>query len=221
MEFVFLSLSPEFFQGFMNEGIIKKALVEKKISARVIDFRDFSVDKHNCVDDTPYGGGCGMLIKPDALVRAFESIELKPARKLILTSPAGKRFNQRYAESLAECEQLIFICGRYEGIDERVSELLQPEIISVGDYVLSNGELAALVIFNAVSRLIPGVLGNSGSLNEESFNDEKLEYPQYTRPEIYRNLCVPEVLKSGNHKLINDWRKNRSIEKTSQRLNMG
>lgn len=200
----------------MSEGIIKKALAEKIISARSIDFRTFSVDKHNCVDDTPYGGGCGMLLKPENIIRAFESVELKPKRKIILTSPAGRRFDQRYAEYLSDCEQLIFICGRYEGIDERVDEILQPEIISAGDYVLSNGEIAALVIFNAVARLIPGVLGNSGSLKEESFADGKLEYPQFTRPDFYRGIEAPEVLKNGNHKLINEWRKKKSIEKTNE-----
>lgn len=214
MEFIFLTLNPEMLNCIFEEGIIKDALNSGKIKARLINFRDFAVDKHSIVDDTPYGGGGGMLLKPEPLIRAFESIELKPRHKVIMTTPAGAKFKQQTAKQFAELEQLIFICGRYEGIDERVSEILRPMQISIGDYVLSNGELAALVMFNAVARLIDGVLGNADSLIEESFENGLLEYPHYTRPDVYRGLSVPDVLKNGNHKLIVNWRQNEARKRT-------
>jgi len=157
-----------------------------------------------------------MLLKPEPIIRAFEDIELKPKYRVIMPTPAGKRFHQRTAKGLLNYEQLIFICGRYEGIDERVTEILQPLKISIGDYILSNGEIAAAAIFNTVARLIDGVLGNPLSLIEESFENGMLEYPQYTRPECYRGLSVPEILKSGHHKLINEWRLSESKKITAK-----
>lgn len=214
MEIVFLTLNPEFIFGFLNEGIIKSAVAGGILKIRCINFRDFALDKHQTVDDAPYGGGSGMLIKPEPLIRAFESIELLPRRRVVFPTPAGRVFNNRTAVELSDYEQLIFICGRYEGIDERVIEIIGPDAISIGDYVLSNGELGALVIFNAVARQIPGVLGNSESLKEESFSNNLLEYPQYTRPESYRGCRTPNVLKEGNHKLIAEWRLRESLNRT-------
>ncbi len=216
MKCIFFTLSPEFFHGFLSEGIIKKALNEKRFSVEIINFRDYSLDKHKAVDDSPYGGGGGMLIKPEAIIRAFESIELQPRRSLIMTSPAGKVFKQQDAQRLAGMEQIIFICGRYEGIDERIYDILEPEVFSIGDYVLSNGELAALVMFNAAVRLIDGVLGNSESLREESFEQNRLEYPHYTRPESYRGYDVPRILLEGHHKKINMWRNSAANAKTQR-----
>ncbi|HON57876.1 MAG TPA: tRNA (guanosine(37)-N1)-methyltransferase TrmD [bacterium] len=216
MEFIFLTLNPEMLDGIFKEGIIKEAINTNKIKIKLINFREYALDRHQIVDDTPYGGGSGMLLKPEPIIRAFEDIELKPRCRVIMPTPAGKRFHQRTAKRLLNYDQLIFICGRYEGIDERVSEILQPLKISIGDYILSNGEIAAAAIFNAIARLIDGVLGNPLSLIEESFENGMLEYPQYTRPECYRGLSVPEILKSGHHKLINDWRLSESKKITEK-----
>ncbi|MBP7654252.1 tRNA (guanine(37)-N(1))-methyltransferase [Candidatus Dependentiae bacterium] len=170
MEIVFLTLNPEFFGGFLKEGILAKAISKGIIKVTFINFREFTLDKHSCVDDTPYGGGSGMLLKPEPIIRAFESVELLPRRITIMPAPDGKIFSSEVSVKFSYFDQMIFICGRYEGIDSRVSDIINPEHISVGNYILSNGELAALVIFNAVMRNIPGVLGNSDSLKEESFS---------------------------------------------------
>jgi len=218
MEIIFLTLNPEFFSGFLEEGIIKNAIAKKIISIKFINFRDYSILKHSVVDDTTYGGGSGMLLKVEPIIRAFESIELLPKRRIILPAPAGEVFNSAIAKKISDSnlEQLIFICGRYEGIDERVIEILAPDIYSIGDFVLSNGELAALVMFNCIVRNIDGVLGNPDSLLEESFTSGLLEYPQYTRPEEFRGLKTPSVLLTGNHREINAWRKEQAIIKTKR-----
>jgi len=219
VKIVILTLFPEMFNGPFKESIIKRALDAKKIQIDIVNFRDYALDKHKKVDDTPYGGGSGMVLKPEPLFDAVSAVkkDLKGNTKVIFLTPQGRVFNQECAYNLSKEENIILICGRYEGFDERALECLADDEISIGDYVLTGGEIPAMVIVDSVSRLIPGVLGNSESLNKETFQDNLLEYPQYTRPENFRGHEVPEIFLSGNHKEIENYRRQMSIKKTIER----
>ena len=205
MNFDILTIFPEYFD-VLKSGLIGKAIESGKFSVNIVNIRDFSQDKHFKTDDTPYGGGAGMVMTPDPLVRAIEGTDPNHNAKRIYLSPKGRTLNQKVVQELAKEERLMFVCGNYEGIDERVIELCIDDEISIGDYVLTGGELASLVCLNAVARYIDGVLHSSESTCEESFSTNLLEYPQYTRPAEYRGLKVPEVLLNGNHKEIAKWR---------------
>ncbi|HEY8364546.1 MAG TPA: tRNA (guanosine(37)-N1)-methyltransferase TrmD [Haloplasmataceae bacterium] len=208
-----LTLFPELITSVIKESIIGRAIEKEKITINVINFRDFSNNKHKKVDDYPFGGGEGMLIGIQPIYDCLQSIPRMNKSKVLLTSPQGTTFNQEKAEVLSKEEQLIIICGHYEGIDDRVREYLVDEEISIGDYVLTGGELAALVIVDAVSRLVPGVI-NSESHKNDSFSTKLLEYPQYTRPADFMGMKVPEVLLSGNHQQIEEYRLRESLRNT-------
>lgn len=215
MKFDILTLFPAMFSGPMGESIIGRAADRGLIDISYRNIRDFAFDKHRTVDDTPYGGGAGMLMKPEPLAACIEQAKAgMPAAKVLLTTPGGVPFTQNMAAELATEPGLIIICGRYEGIDERISELYVDQKVSIGDFVLTGGELAAMVIVDAVARLVTGVLGSGASTDEESFSDGLLEYPQYTRPPEFRGLSVPEVLLSGNHKDIALWRRRQALLRT-------
>lgn len=211
MKFSVLTLFPEMFNS-LKQSIIGRAEEKNLIHINVINMRDFSKDKHKKVDDTPYGGGAGMVIKPDIVYASFNSIKDKKA-KVIYLSPQGNVLNQKKVESLSKEEHLILLCGHYEGIDQRVLEEIVDEEISIGDYVLTGGELPAMVVIDSVSRYIDGVLGEE-SIKEESFSNNLLEYPQYTRPEIFLGKQVPKVLLSGHHENIRKWRRKESLKNT-------
>ena len=217
MRFDVLTLFPEMFE-IMNSSIIGRAIQNKLIDLNLINFREFSKDKQKHVDDTPYGGGAGMVIKPEPIYDAYTSIvrDLDYKPKVIYMSPKGKLFNQQMARELSNEDPLIILCGHYEGVDERVIEEIVDEEISIGDYVLTGGELPAMVVIDAISRNIDGVLKEE-SVEDESFSDGLLEYPQYTRPEIFLGRNVPEVLLSGHHANIEKWRLEKSIEITKNR----
>lgn len=214
MKFDVLTLFPEMFEP-VKQSIIGKAVEKKIIEINLIDIRNFSKDKHKKVDDTPYGGGAGMVIKPDVVYDAYNSIKDKNA-KVIYLSPQGKVLNQEKVEELAREEHLILLCGHYEGIDQRVIDEIVDEEISIGNYVLTGGEIPTMVLIDSVSRYVPGVLAND-STNEESFSNGLLEYPQYTRPEIFNGVKVPEILLSGHHENIDKWRKEKSLEITKNK----
>ena len=214
MKFDILTLFPEMFKP-LNESIIKKAIEKKLIEINLINIRDFSKDKHKKVDDTPYGGGAGMVIKPDVVYDAYKSVDSDDA-KVIYMSPQGKTLNQKKVEELAKNNHLIILCGHYEGIDQRVIDKIVDEEISIGDYVLTGGEIPAMVLIDTVSRYVEGVI-SSESRYEETFSNELLEYPQYTRPEVFEEMKVPEILLSGNHEKIKEWRKEKSIEITKKK----
>ncbi len=216
MNFDILTIFPEYFD-VLKSGLIGKAIDSGKFSVNIVNIRDFSQDKHFKTDDTPYGGGAGMVMTPDPLVRAIEGTDPNHNAKRIYLSPKGRTLNQKVVQELAKEERLMFVCGNYEGIDERVIELCIDDEISIGDYVLTGGELASLVCLNAVARYIDGVLHSSESTSEESFSTNLLEYPQYTRPAEYRGLKVPEVLLNGNHKEIAKWRYEKALEITKER----
>jgi tRNA (guanine37-N1)-methyltransferase len=205
--------------GVLNESILKKAQEKEAVQFRIINFRDYSSNKHNNVDDYPYGGGAGMVLKPQPIFDAVEDIErqtdTKP--KVILVCPQGERFTQAKAEQLATEDHLLFICGHYEGYDERIREHLVTDEISIGDFVLTGGELASMVIADSVVRLLPGVLGNEDSPVLDSYSSGLLEHPHYTRPADFRGMKVPEVLLSGNHKRIEEWREQESLWRTFTR----
>jgi tRNA (guanine37-N1)-methyltransferase len=207
-----VTLFPAMVEGFFTNSIMKRAVERGTVEYEIIDFRTFATDKHHSCDDVPYGGGAGMVISCEPLCRALQSIDAK-AKRVVYASPSGKRFTQSYAESLSKEETLVFICGHYEGIDQRVIDLYVDDEISIGDYVISSGEISTLVIVDAVYRLIDGVI-RSESLSEESFHGGLLEYPQYTRPETYCSKDVPAVLLSGHHARIGQWRLQKRIEKT-------
>lgn len=211
MKFDVLTLFPEMFEP-LKQSIIKRAVEKNLIDINLINIRDFSEDKHNKVDDTPYGGGAGMLMKPDVVDRAYNSIKSENAKVIYLT-PQGKTLNQRIVRDLSKQKHLILLCGHYEGIDQRVLDKIVDEEISIGDYVLTGGELPAMVLIDSVSRYVDGVLSDE-STDEESFSNGLLEYPQYTRPEIFDNVKVPDVLISGHHENIRKWRRERSLENT-------
>ena len=214
MKFDVLTLFPEMF-GILNQSIIGKAIERELIDINLINIRDFSKDKHKKVDDTPYGGGAGMVMKPDVVYDAYKSIEDRNA-KVIYMSPQGKTLNQKKVEELAKESHLIILCGHYEGIDQRVLDKIVDEEISIGDYVLTGGEIPAMVLIDSVSRYVKEVL-NEESIQEESFSNGLLEYPQYTRPETFEGVKVPEILLSGHHENIEKWRKEKSIEITKKK----
>ena len=211
-----VTLFPDVFFGPFAESIIGRAIKAGIVSIDTINPRDFTEDKHRTVDGAPYGGGPGMLMMADPLFRAIESCK-KEGSCVILTSPKGERFSQKIAGELSEEKHLIVVCGHYEGIDERVREKLIDREISIGDYVLTSGNIPAMVIVDSVVRLLPGVLGDDASSKEESFSNNLLEYPQYTRPVEYRGMRVPDILLSGNHKLIKEWRREQSIKATKEK----
>ena len=213
-----LTLFPEMFQGMFGSGIFKRAIDQKLVSVGIHNIRDYTHDKHHSVDDYPYGGGAGMVLKPEPIFEAVESINGESATvPIILLTPQGRLFSQQVAQELSQYSHLILICGHYEGVDERVREHLATDELSIGDYVLSGGELAAMVVIDAVVRLLPGVLGSAASPLDDSHVAGLLEYPQYTRPAIYRGWSVPEVLLSGNHAQIADWRREQVILRTLER----
>jgi len=215
MRFDILTLFPNMFSSPLRESILGRAIEKGLIQIRTINIRDFALDKHHVVDDTPYGGGQGMVMKVEPIARAIEWVKSEdPSAWTVYLSPQGKQFDQDMSRVLSSRSHLILLCGRYEGVDERVRELFVDEEISIGDYVLTGGELAALVIIDAVSRLLPEVLGSDRSAEEDSFFHSLLEYPQYTRPFSFMGSEVPEVLLSGNHAAISLWRRKKGLERT-------
>jgi tRNA (guanine37-N1)-methyltransferase len=212
-----LTLFPEMFRGVFDSGVIGRAMEQGLVGISLHNFRDQAHDRHHTVDDYPYGGGAGMVLKPEPIFEAVEAIKGESDVPVILLNPAGRLFNQKVAEEFARYSRVIIICGRYEGVDQRVAEHLATDEISIGDYVLTGGEIAAMVIIDAVVRLLPGVLGSELSPREDSHVAGLLEYPQYTRPPSYRGWPVPEVLLSGNHAQIASWRREQSIRRTYQR----
>jgi tRNA (guanine37-N1)-methyltransferase len=203
------TLYPEVFPGPLSKGLYGKALSKKLWNLNIVNIRDAAEDKHKTVDDTPYGGGSGMLLKPDVLAKSLDQNEIKGG-KIIYLSPKGKKFDQNYAQELSDEKSISLICGHFEGVDERVLTTRNIEEISIGDYVLSGGETAAFVVIDSVLRLLPGILGNENSKVDESFENGLLEYPQYTKPQIWEEKAVPEVLLSGDHSKIKDWRLSQS-----------
>jgi tRNA (guanine37-N1)-methyltransferase len=215
MRFDILTLFPGMFSSPFEASILGRAIEKGLIQIRIVNIRDFARDRHQVVDDTPYGGGQGMVMKVEPIARAIEEVKADDASaRVIYLTPQGRPFDQERAKELASYPRLILLCGRYEGIDERVRERFVDEEISIGDYVLTGGELAAMVVVDAVSRLLPGVLGSDRSAVEDSFFNSLLEYPQYTRPFEYRGSEVPEVLVSGNHQSIAQWRRKEALRRT-------
>mgnify|MGYP001402238280 FL=1 len=210
------TLYPEFFPGLLGKGLYGKALVENIWKLETINIRDYATDNHKTVDDTTYGGGSGMLIKPDVLANSLDK-NLKSKERIIYLSPKGKLFNQKLAKELSKENSINLICGHFEGVDQRVIESRNIEEISIGDFVLSGGESAAFVMLDSIIRLLPGVLGNEISVKEESFENGLLEYPQYTKPQIWEEKTVPDVLLSGDHAKIKDWRLSQSEAITRDR----
>ena len=210
------TLYPEVFPGPLNKGLYGKALSEKKWKLETINIRDYAIDKHKTVDDTPYGGGSGMLIKPDVLANSLDE-NINHDEKIIYLTPKGKLFNQEKAKLLSTEKSINLICGHFEGVDQRIIESRNIEEISIGDFVLSGGETAAFILLDAILRLIPGIIGNKESVNEESFENGLLEYPQYTKPQIWEEKNVPNVLLSGDHAKIKDWRLSKSEAITRDR----
>ena len=219
MQFDVLTLFPEMF-NILNESIIGRAKEKGLINVNLINIRDFSKNKHKKVDDTPYGGGAGMVIQPDVVYDAYKSVitnnEKSEKARVIYMSPQGRKLDQQKVEELSKQEHLILLCGHYEGIDQRVLDNIVDEEISIGDYVLTGGELPAMVLIDSVSRYVEGVL-KDGSTTEESFSQGLLEYPQYTRPEVFEGQQVPEVLRSGNHQMIDKWRREQSLKRTLEK----
>ncbi|MGB2698638.1 MAG: tRNA (guanosine(37)-N1)-methyltransferase TrmD [Candidatus Zixiibacteriota bacterium] len=210
-----LSIFPEFFSSPLNESMIKRAQEKGKVKIDVVNMRDFTKDKHKSMDDAPFGGEAGMVMMVEPLYEAIKSVTGKNDReKIILTSPQGERFDQNKAKELSTLDHLILVCGHYKGVDERIKDLFPMEEMSIGDYVLTGGEFAALVILDAVTRLIPGVIGKFESAQTDSFHQGILGYPQYTRPAEFRGLKVPEVLLSGDHEKVRLWRRKKALEET-------
>ena len=203
------TLYPEIFPGPLDKGLYGKAMIKKLWSLKVINIRDAATDKHKTVDDTPYGGGTGMLIKPDVLAKSIDQ-NINKGERIFYLSPKGKRFDQNLAIELSKEKSFSLICGHFEGVDERILTTRNIEEISIGDYVLSGGETAAIVVLDSIIRLLPGVLGNEKSASEETFENGLLEYPQYTKPQIWEQKSVPDVLLSGDHAKIKDWRLSQS-----------
>ena len=207
------TLYPEFFPGPLAKGLYGKALSNKLWNLNVVNIRDAATDKHKTVDDTPYGGGTGMLLKPDILAKSIDQ-RVKKDERIFYLSPRGKKFDQKFARDLSKEKSISLICGHFEGVDERILDTRNIEEISIGDYVLSGGETAALVVLDSILRLLPGVLGNEKSAIDETFENGLLEYPQYTKPQIWEKKSVPEVLLSGDHAKIKDWRLSQSKDIT-------
>lgn len=221
MRFDVLTLFPEMFSGYMTQSLLKLAIERSLVQIYLHNIRNYSRDKHQCVDDRPFGGGPGMVIKPEPTVAAVEEVQTQgtaPGHVILLT-PQGRQLDQKLVERLATHQRLLLLCGRYEGFDQRVSDILQPEEISVGDFVLNGGEVAAMTVIDTVIRLVPGVLGDEDSSRDDSFStgNRLLEHSQYTRPREFRGHVVPEVLLSGDHPQIAAWRRQDSIERTRQR----
>ncbi|MCX4347731.1 MAG: tRNA (guanosine(37)-N1)-methyltransferase TrmD [Lachnospiraceae bacterium] len=226
MEFHVMTLFPEMIVQGLSTSVLGRAIARGIISLNAVNIRDYTLDKHKRVDDYPYGGGAGMVMSADPVVRCcrsvFEKIEEKKRgegkeagrRRVIYLTPQGRTFSQEMAREFAKEEELVFLCGHYEGIDERAVQMVVTDQVSIGDYVLTGGELAVMVVIDAVARLVPGVLNNGDSAEFETFHDHLLEYPQYTRPEVYEGRAVPEVLLSGHHAKIEQWRRQQSIERT-------
>ncbi|MFI8574704.1 tRNA (guanosine(37)-N1)-methyltransferase TrmD [Rossellomorea aquimaris] len=214
-----LSLFPAMFEGIFGESILKKAFEKEAVSYNVINFREYADNKHNQVDDYPYGGGAGMVLKPQPIFDAVDALrnEKQSKPRVVLMCPQGERYTQQKAEELAKEEHLVFICGHYEGYDERIREHVVTDEISIGDYVLTGGELGAMVVIDSVVRLLPGVLGNEDSPIQDSFSSGLLEHPHYTRPSDFRGMKVPDELISGNHRLIDEWREKESLRRTFER----
>ncbi|NQU10148.1 tRNA (guanosine(37)-N1)-methyltransferase TrmD [bacterium] len=216
MEFEILTLFPGILAGPLDESILKRARDQGRVKVRVHNLRDFTHDKHHVVDDKPYGGGPGMLMKPEPVFEAVEAVR-RPDSWVVLMSPQGRPLTQAVVQSLARRPHLVVVCGHYEGVDDRVRQALVDEEISLGDYVLTNGAVAAAVLVDAVTRLVPGVLGDAESAVQESFTQGLLEYPQYTRPPEFRGMRVPEVLVSGNHAAIARWQADQARQRTRER----
>jgi len=219
MDFHILTLFPEVLHGALDHSITGRAQEQGLIRINCVDIRDFSGNKHRRVDDYPYGGGAGMVMRAEPVYDAYQSItgQLPPDTKVVFMTPSGKTFNQRIAEELAEEEALVILCGHYEGIDQRVIDEIVTDEISIGDYILTGGEIGAITVIDTVSRLIPGVLGTDASLDFESFTDNLLEYPHYTRPQSVLGRTAPDVLLSGNHAEIEKWRKEMALEITKKK----
>ena len=218
MRFDIITLFPDFFTSPLNCSLLGKAIAKQIATVNIINPRDFTTDKHRKVDDITYGGGVGMLLKPEPMFAAVESLPVIPPREIILMTPQGQKLDQPLLKDLASnYQQLVIICGHYEGVDERIRQHLVTKEISLGDFVLTCGEIPALTLINGVTRLLPGTVGKVESLKAESFETELLDYPQYTRPAEYRGWQVPEVLRSGNHKSIEQWRKAEQIKRTRDR----
>ncbi len=218
MNYHVLTLFPEMISSGLHTSILGRAIEKGVISLEAVDIRDYTEDRHRKVDDYPYGGGAGMVMQADPVFRACDAVKsrIKGSARVIYVTPQGRVFDQSMAAELAQEEELIFLCGHYEGIDERVLEETVTDYVSIGDYVLTGGELPAMVLIDAISRLVPGVLSNETSAEFESFHENLLEYPQYSRPEVWRGKAVPAVLLSGNHDRIEDWRKEQSILRTKR-----
>jgi len=219
MKFIILTLFPEAFESYLGVSLLQRALAKKLIKVEIKNLRDWGLGPHQSVDARPYGGGVGMVFRVDVLANALKSLKLKKGKKgqaIILMTPQGKVFNQKLANKLANYKTIVLICGRYEGFDERVRKLVDMEI-SMGDFVLTGGEIPALAILDAVARQVPGVVGKEESLTEESFSENLLEYPQYTRPEVFKSQKVPKVLLTGHHANIQEWRKAQSVLRTKKR----
>jgi tRNA (guanine37-N1)-methyltransferase len=216
LTFNILTIFPKMFSALTDESIIKRAQEKKKVVIKIHDLRTFTKNKHLKVDDRPFGGGPGMVMTPQPIFDAVKKIKGRTKAKVILTTPSGKPFSQKLARQLSKEKNLIILCGHYEGIDERVRETLVDESISIGDYVLTGGELPAMVIVDAVTRLVPGVLGKEESLESESFDNNLLEYPHYTRPADFKGMKVPAILLTGNHKNIEAWRHQEALKRTKK-----
>ncbi len=219
MDFYCMTLFPEMIESCMHESITGRAMEKGLLNLTTLNIRDFTLDKHRKVDDYPYGGGAGMLMQAEPVVRCYEHIKEQLGERkhrVIYLTPWGKRFDQREAEMLSKEDALVFLCGHYEGIDERALDLVATDFYSIGDYVLTGGELPAMVMMDTISRLVPGVLNNDDSAVYESFSGNLLEHPQYTRPEEFRGMKVPEVLLSGHHANVEKWKHEQSIERTKK-----
>lgn len=216
LRFDIITIFPEMFSGVVNESIVKRAQEKKRVVIRIHDLRDYTHDNHRKVDDRPFGGGPGMVMMPEPIFDAMKKIKGAKKAHVILTCAGGTQFTQIKAQELSKKKNIIMICGHYEGVDERVREELVDESISIGDYVLTGGELPAMVMIDAITRLLPGVLGKEESLTFESFQNGLLEYPQYTRPADYKGKKVPKVLLSGNHQDIEAWRQSQALKRTQK-----
>ncbi|MFH1873987.1 MAG: tRNA (guanosine(37)-N1)-methyltransferase TrmD [Pseudomonadota bacterium] len=217
MRFDVITIFPQMFDSWLNQSIIKKARDKSLLEVHTHDIRNFTTDAHRSVDDAPYGGGAGMVMRPEPLVTCVESVIRQKKNLRILMTPQGEPLTQKIVKELAQYDQLILICGRYEGIDERARQIIADREISIGDYITAGGETPALVLMEAVARLVPQVLGNEASLEHESFENGLLEYPQYTRPEVFQGQKVPEILLSGHHAQIEKWRQEQAIKLTYER----
>ncbi len=215
MQIKVLTIFPEMFAGLWSHGMVRRAIDQRMLSAETINIRDFTNDRHHVTDDRPYGGGCGMVMKPEPLAAAIRHAQrTAPGGRTILLSPQGRVFSQAAARELAACDALILVCGRYEGVDDRLRNELIEDEISIGDYVLTGGEIAAMAVIDAVVRLVPGVLGGADSAERDSFADGLLEHPHYTRPPVFEGAAVPDVLLSGHHGRIERWRLEASLLRT-------